>query len=1124
VTRHVVGIDVGENSVGLASILCDQNDVPTRINRLLVVIHDRGKDGMASGQSATVSRKASGGIARRGRRLIRNRRKRAVRLARTLEELGFPLVAHESLPTYDQWRARIDLLAGPIGDVAERRRKLSIAIRHMSNHRGWANAWVPLDSYLWKEEPSAEFETAVDAALQSDRFRALAREDLEYQANLAAIGLSKRERLRPRHPTDPGDDAVFTDHLLGSQRRVDVLREWRQICRVQGVSNSEFEALARVAFTQEKPGVPAENVGNDWLPGFENKKRASVASLEHQEFQIRQTVANLAVRERPRSAEYRRLSVDEQNRVTDALLAVVSKDNAPSWKQVAEDQLAIDPNLLVHYDAEQSLSALAPVQRSVVAIHQLSNRHPILRWWMNDASPTDRSDFIRWFADPVKLAKEGELEHKFGPMFEGLEEKEFDAVEKLRFPSGRSAHSHEALRKLNAEMKLTGGRYVEVRNRLFGNGENLQPNHISLDAVADHPTLQRILPIVRRFLCAVERESGRPDSVVIEHVRGAFLGFAAKKEEAMRQGANRKSRERAQEHIANSGLGIENASDGVIRKVQAIERQGSRCLYCGATIAFTGAEMDHIVARASGGSSVRANLVAVCRECNAAKGKRPFAKFADSGERHGVSLEAALERVDQLERGELHAKVFWRLKVEMKRRLKQTEEDDAVDERTLASTAYAAVDMRARINASFDDQTLAKVYAGKVVSMARHASGIDKRIAILPGVDIKSRFDRRHHAIDAAVAALLNPSVARTLAERDDLRRAAKDTSGSDAWKTYAGSSPAAITKFRAWQGAMQKLAFHIEEELDRDEVVVTQPIRVSAHHGALHEDGRAPHRSKKVGDGWSSAERARVVDDRVYAALSGGAKPNENLPADPSRTLRLPSGTRLDARGDVYLFPDTSARIALPNRSSAKLGSSIHHIRLYRWDDAKGHRKAGVVRLWTSDLYDLRDGIQGNLLDSELSETSRAARRAHPALREALHTGIATHVGTLVPGDEILLDPNDWVDGKNELAEFLAEWPERHWRLVGWPEDRLFAINPIRLAAEGIRKESDPERVAKRRVEVSVKAAKVISDRVRPSATDLWSKPSTRVIRRTAAGSIRELGTSGLPYSWSPYEAVHGD
>lgn len=1125
--QPVVGIDVGENSVGLASIECDEFEMPTRVQRLLVVIHDSGKDGMASGQNASVSRKASGGVARRVRRLLRNRRRRAVRLARELTERDYPVIDANDLGTYEEWDARLRLLGGFVEDEATRRRLLSIAIRHMSNHRGWANAWVPIDSYVWKEEPSKEFEAAVEAMLEADRFRELDRDQLVYQAHLAALGLVTSERLRPRNPARPGPAVVQTAHLLGAQRRVDTVREWRQICRMQRVPDDEFVALARLAFGQEPPKVPLENVGFDWLPGYTDKRRATIASLEHQELQIRQTVANLAVRERPFSKERRPLTVDEQTLIVDHLIGVTKKDNAPSWKDIAERFLDVAPNLLVHSDPEQSLGGVAPIMRSVATIHELKKNHPVLQWWLN-ASPGRRSAFVLWFADPAKVELPNDTESEFSELLNLDDEKQIDEVMKLKFPSGRSAHSLEALRLLSVEIERSGDPYVTVRNRLFNNGENLVPKDFqSLDTEADHPTLQRILPIVRRFLRSVDQgPAGKPSRVVIEHVRSAFLGFAAKQEAARDQGKNRRDRERAQQDIANAGLGISNASDGMIKKFQAIQRQGSRCLYCGGEIGWSGAELDHIVPRASGGNSTRANLVAVCRDCNAAKGKSPFKVFADSERRSGVSLDGALERVKSLQLGEIRGKAAFRLRAEMSRRLKQTELDEPIDERALASTAYAAVDMVRRINTHYGDETgnVARVYSGRIVSLARRASGIDKRIRIRGGVDTKSRFDRRHHAIDAAVAALLNPSVARTLAERGDLWRATKDTGTDESWKTYEGSSPAAVERFRRWKAAMERLAVLVQDELDRDQVVVMQPVRFSARHAALHEDGRAAHATKTVGEAWTSAERALVVDDRVYEALSDGAAPSADLPEDPQRSLRLPSGTWLDGDGRVFVFPDTAARIPLPNHSSAKLGSSMHHARLYRWKDARGRGKAALLRIWASDLYDLEGGIGADLLTASLPGSSRAVRRGSNVLRDAIHAGEAEHVQTIVVGDELSIVPSEW-NGTVSLAmsRFLAEFPESRWRVNSIERDDLVYLKPRYLALEGVAPETgadDPKLVP-----VSEPVRKVLQGKgvnVAPAA--LWNTPSTRVVRRTATGAIREEEHRGVPASWSPHRAVYGD
>ncbi len=1140
--RLLVGVDVGENSVGLIALECDTELIPQRVLRALVVLHDSGRDGMASGNSGSKSRKRSGGEARRVRRLLRNRRRRTILLEEQLAARGYPVGPRDARGTYEPWDARLDLLDGFIEDDDERRRLLAIAIRHMSNHRGWANAWVDFETYLRKEEiqSSEEFRIAVDAVVAADAFGELSTSDLLYQADLAATGLNTQSRLRPRNPTRPGANAVTVAHVLGSQRRVDVAREWQRICRVQEVPHEDYLALARIAFRQERPKVPVEKVGFDWLPEHRHLRRATIASLEHQEYQVRQTVANLAVRTDRLDRHPRPLTVDEQTLIVDHLLGVTKKDEAPSWRHIAEEFLGISPVRLVHSEPDQSLGGAAPILRSTAAIHSLKSTHPVRQWWIQ-APGALRSDFILWLADPAKIEIPEESVAEFTTLFESFadDEKLNDEVLKLRFPSGRSAHSLEALRLMNAEMAKTGERYVPLRNRLFNGGHDLRPMDLqTLDSEADHPTLQRILPIVRRFLLGIERQYGAPERVVIEHVRGAFLGFEAKLEAARDMGRNRASRQRVQQDVVDAGLATNAAdvSDGVVKKFQAIRRQGSACLYCGWSAPGFGGwgifELDHVVPRDSGGNSTRANLVAVCRDCNAAKGKQTFATFAGSGRRPGVSVEGAIERAKSINDPDVHGKAAFRLRGELIRRLKQTEEDDPVDERALASTAYAAVDLVRRVNTHYHDDPAAgrtKVYSGRIISMARHASGIDKRVPVRVGVDVKSRFDRRHHAIDAAVAALLNPSVARTLAERDDLRRAAlteAQATGQEVdqgWKIYEGSTPAACERFQTWKSAMQRLADLLEQEIERDQIVVAQPVRFSADHAALHEDGRLPHALKALGSPWTSDERARIVDDRVYSAVSQGVRPSADLQSDPERVLILPSGRQLAAEDPVFIFPDTAARIALPNQSSAKLGQSMHHARLYRWDDAKGRRQAGVVRVWASDLYDLVGGIRVDLLSAELPESSRAVRRAHPKLRDAIWSGAAEHVGTFVVGDEVLIEPAEWM-GNNEPGRFLDEWPEKHWRLASLMSDSQFRMTTIYLAQEGIAPREDGASEDRRLVAVSPVARKVLESYLTITSSTLWNTPSTQILRRTALGSIRTDPRSGMPSSWTPYQAVYGD
>lgn len=58
-------------------------------------------------------------------------------------------------------------------------------------------------------------------------------------------------------------------------------------------------------------------------------------------------------------------------------------------------------------------------------------------------------------------------------------------------------------------------------------------------------------------------------------------------------------------------------------RLAVLRRDGHRCVYCGRTAAETVLEVDHVVARANGGTSRSDNLVTACRDCNGAKSAEP---------------------------------------------------------------------------------------------------------------------------------------------------------------------------------------------------------------------------------------------------------------------------------------------------------------------------------------------------------------------------------------------------------------------------------------------------------------------------------------------------------------------
>lgn len=54
-------------------------------------------------------------------------------------------------------------------------------------------------------------------------------------------------------------------------------------------------------------------------------------------------------------------------------------------------------------------------------------------------------------------------------------------------------------------------------------------------------------------------------------------------------------------------------------RFKVLQRDGFKCIYCGASAPAVALEVDHIIPRAKGGSDKQENLVAACESCNRGK-------------------------------------------------------------------------------------------------------------------------------------------------------------------------------------------------------------------------------------------------------------------------------------------------------------------------------------------------------------------------------------------------------------------------------------------------------------------------------------------------------------------------
>lgn len=1086
--NYRIGIDVGERSVGLAAIEYGEDGMPSRVLAALSHIHDGG---MTPGTAKSPeSRLASAGSARRARRLVRNRRKRLVALDRLLAQHGYPAQDPPDGVTYQQWRARAELLEGFVEDETYRRELLSLAIRHVARHRGWRNPWWSFQRLAEAPTPTDEMrQMSADAAL---RF-GVSEASVRYIGQIGARSASRAIPLRPR--TRAGALATapdVTQALSAKVRQEDQLAELREILDVQQVAAPLADEILRAVFAQEKPRVPEERIGHDALPGMRHLLRAPIASLEFQEFRVRAAVANLRIRV---DGADRRLSAAEHDLVIDNLLGAVE---APVWADVA-DLLGVSPRALRKPSADDDGGgSKAPIDRtSALIAAKFPAKHPFGTWWRH-ADGNHRAEAVRWLlGDDAAVGDDDAVAELLE--IPDLRER-FDAID---LPSGRAAYSVESLRLMNAAMQRDRCDMHTARKSCFDVPDDWQPPRPRLDDAIEHPTVDRVVTVVRRFIVNAVQQWGLPDSVIVEHVRGSFMGPSALAEYKYELRVNERRNEKHRAELLAAGVAEPSRRD--IRRYIGVQQQNGKCLYCGTTITFSSCELDHIVPSSLGGSNREENLVAVCRPCNQSKSNAPFAVWAARFQDPMISVDAAKNRLREWNWSGRSPMQRRSLMAALSRRLSARSDDEFPDERSLASTAYAARELRFRLETFLQEEAerrgqpvpSVRVYRGTMTSEARKAGGVDSMLR-LRGAEAKTRLDRRHHAIDACVLTTLDDSVAQTMGLRHRKRVANEMARDDESWRGFEGVDAGHQASWRAWRqrtGALAQLLLHAVRE---DQIPVTRSLRLTPRFGSIHADTVRPLTSRPVSGVWTLSDISRVADIEQRKRLAGLLAAGR---LDDKAAIAQALG---DDSATVKLFSKDSAQIALRG-GSAEIGTSVHHARVYAWRTKRGEINFGWVRVFAGEFPLIGFGPKTNVLEAPLPLWSQSILKASEPLLKRILSGEAVEIGWLAVDDELEFDAGAVRPSEDKFGIVLREMGDRHWIVSGFFTDVHVSLVPAMLASEGVDEEFEP-----------VTRDVLRANRLPLSVNVVLSLPDLVVVRRTALGRPR-WRSEHLPVSWRP-------
>ncbi len=409
-----------------------------------------------------------------------------------------------------------------------------------------------------------------------------------------------------------------------------------------------------------------------------------------------------------------------------------------------------------------------------------------------------------------------------------------------------------------------------------------------------------------------------------------------------------------------------------------------------------------------------------------------------------------------------------------------------------------ANEVRGRVAQHFHEaDTSVRVYRGALTAEARKASGIHKRLRFIDGPG-KSRLDRRHHAVDAAIIAFTTPYVAQTLAERANKRQAAFIENAPDQWKEYTGADDAHRAAWNSWVPKVRKLAHMLQAALDEDRIVVTSNLRLRLGNGRAHEDTIGALKKIRVGGEISATDIDRASSEALWCALTREPDfdPKEGLPANPNRRIRV-HGSWFDADDEIEVFPVGAGCIKV--RGGYAELSRFHHARIYKITSGKKPSYA-MLRVYNVDLLRHR---HEDLFAVEIKPQTISARQAEPKLRKALAEGSAEYLGWLVVDDEFVIDTSSFTTGQIAGLQEVFGTVSR-WRLDGFYGEGRLRLRPLLMSAEGIGSDAPKE------------ARVIIEGRGwTPSVNTVFGKGQPTVIRRDSLGRVRLSSAAHLPVSW---------
>ena len=745
--KYRLGLDVGSTSLGWWIWEEDDQGEVIRSVDGGVKIYSDGRD-PKKGSSLAVDRRVARGMRRRRDRYL----KRRTRLMNQLIDLNLMperVADQKRLEKLNPYRLRAEALNRPLKPY-----HLGRALFHLNQRRGFkSNRIVESAS---DEKESGVIRTGVknlDQTLEANSCRTLG-EFLHKKHQ-------RKKLLRFRPGTEIYPDRKHYEHEFDQIQKAQLEH--------QTLSVEDWSMLKSTIFHQ-RPLRPV-------LPGkcsiFPDEERARLALPISQHFRILQEVNNLKViqsgeRDRPLNVQERRTAVElllEQKEVKfeslrkklglrldsmfnlesekrkkltgDETAAKLSRKElfGKRWRDFDFDRQSQIVQELLDNESEEELCDKAQLEWELNIDQATKLAHTSLPQGYGFLSEKALNEIVPWL-------ERGYLYH--------------EAFYRA-FPDS----SHSMLDPHRKVDRLPY--YPELLERHISQGTNEEEDDVftRLGRIAN-PTVHVGLNQIRRVVNAIIDYYGPPKKIMVELARDLKNSLEKRREIESKQTEEQNKNEQRRQDIRNCGL---EPSGEYLRKTRLWEEQGSPqarcCPYCGTQISYmmvldNRTQIDHILPFSKTLDDSMSNKVVCLTSCNQEKRNRsPWEAF---GHNQGGShdYETMLQRVYSC----LPSNKKWRFD-ENAMEIYKSEEAGFLD-RQLNDTRYLSRIAKTYLQNLCESPSDVSVTPGTLTGLLRGKWGLNK---ILADSNFKKRTDHRHHAVDAAVIALIDRTMLQRVSE-----------------------------------------------------------------------------------------------------------------------------------------------------------------------------------------------------------------------------------------------------------------------------------------------------------------------------------------------------------------------